>query len=109
MHQQRKWEEYLPMVEFVCNNGYHESLRMSLFEALYGWCCNTLINWSDPVNRVLIGPNMLVEMEQEMQVIKKNKGSTKKGRKVMKISIGCLRSFRLGNMCIFTSRPKRAP
>jgi len=35
MHQHQKWEEYLPLVEFSYNNGYHESLRMSLFEALY--------------------------------------------------------------------------
>ena len=70
MHQQWKWEEYIPLVDFSCNNGYQESLRTSLFEALYGWSYNTPISWSDPFNWVLIGPNMLVEMEQEMQVIK---------------------------------------
>ena len=37
---------------------------MSLFEALYGWSCNIPINWSDLVNKVLIGPSMLAEMEQ---------------------------------------------
>ena len=63
MHQQRKWEEYLPLVEFAYNNGYQESLNMSPFEALYGWSCNTPINWSDPMNRVFIGTNILVEME----------------------------------------------
>ena len=72
MHQPRRWEEYLPLVEFSYNNGYKESLRMSPFEALYGRICNTPINLSDPVNRVLIGLDMLVEMEQKMQVIKKN-------------------------------------
>jgi len=50
MHQKRRWEEYLPLVEFAYNNGYQESLRMSLFEALYGRSCNTLISWSDPMN-----------------------------------------------------------
>jgi len=39
---------------------------MILFEALYGHSCNTPINLSDLVNRVLIGPDMLVEIEQEM-------------------------------------------
>lgn len=72
MHQQRKWEEYLPLVEFPYNNGYQESLRMSTFEALYGGSCNTPISWSDPVNMVLIGSDMLADMEQEMQVINKN-------------------------------------
>jgi hypothetical protein len=36
MHQPKKWEDYLPLVEFVDNNDYQESLNMSPFEALYG-------------------------------------------------------------------------
>jgi len=52
MHQQRNWEEYLPLLEFVYNNGYQESLKMSLFEALYGKSCNTPIRWSHLVNRM---------------------------------------------------------
>lgn len=32
---------------------------MSSFEALYGQSCNTPISWSDLVNRVLIGREML--------------------------------------------------
>jgi len=36
---------------------------MSPFEALYGRSSNTLISLSDPVNRVLIRPDMLAEME----------------------------------------------
>eukprot|EP00253_Pinus_taeda_P023775 PITA_23775 len=72
MHQQWKWEEYLLLVEFAYNNGYHESLRMSPFEALCGQSCNTPISLSDSVNRVLIEPDMLADMEHEMQVIKNN-------------------------------------
>ena len=66
MHQQQKWEDYLPLVELSYNNGYQKFLRMSLFEALYGQSCKTPISWSDPVKRVLIGPHMLADMEQEM-------------------------------------------
>jgi len=76
MHQQRKWEEYLPLVDFAYNNGHQESLKMSSFEALYGWSYNTLVSWSDQVNMVLIGQDMLVEMEQDMHVIKMNLKAT---------------------------------
>ena len=72
MHQQRKWEECLPSVEFAYNNGYQESLRMIPSEALYGWSCNIPISYSDPVSMVPIGPDMLTDMEQEMHIIKKN-------------------------------------
>ena len=44
LHQQRRWEEYLPLVEFSYNNSYQESLRMSPFKALYGRSCNTPIS-----------------------------------------------------------------
>ena len=60
------------LVEFTYNNGYQESLRMSPFEEVYGRIYNTPISWNDLVNKVLIRSGMLVEMEQEMQVIKKN-------------------------------------
>jgi hypothetical protein len=41
MDKPSKWEYYLHLVEFTYNNGYQESLKMSLFEALYGKNCNT--------------------------------------------------------------------
>lgn len=45
---------------------------MILFEALYEKSRNTPISWSDPMNKVLIGPDMLAYMEKEIQVIKRN-------------------------------------
>jgi hypothetical protein len=44
MHQPRKWEDYLPLVEFAYNNGYQASLNMSPFEVLYGRQCNTPVS-----------------------------------------------------------------
>lgn len=66
MHQQRKWEKYITLVEFPCNNGYQEALRMSPLKALYGQSYNTPINSSDLVNRVLIGLDVLIDMEHKM-------------------------------------------
>jgi hypothetical protein len=72
MHQPRKWEDYLPLVEFAYNNGYQTSLKMSPFEILYGRPCNTPVRWSNPVNRISFGPNMLKEMEHQVTQIKQN-------------------------------------
>ena len=41
MDKPSRWEDYLHLVEFAYNNGYHTSLKMSPFEALYGRKCNT--------------------------------------------------------------------
>jgi hypothetical protein len=70
MHQPKKWEYYLPLVEFAYNNGYQESLKTSPFEVLYGRPCNTPISWSNPINRITIRPDMLKEMEQQVIQIK---------------------------------------
>jgi hypothetical protein len=72
MHQPKKWENYLPLVEFSYNNGYQESLKMSPFEAFYGRQCNIPISWNNPVDKVIIGPCMLKEMEQQVIQIRQN-------------------------------------
>jgi hypothetical protein len=59
MHRPRKWENYLPLVEFSYNNGYQESLKMSPFEDLYGRQCNIPISWNNPVEIIKLGPYLL--------------------------------------------------
>ena len=56
MDQPSKCEDYLQLVEFSYNNGYHSSLKMSPFEAMYGRKCNTPISWDNPTDRVIFGP-----------------------------------------------------
>jgi hypothetical protein len=51
MDKPSKWEDYLHLVEFSYNNGYQESLKMSLFEALYGIKCNTPVIWDNLADR----------------------------------------------------------
>jgi hypothetical protein len=59
MHQPKKWEDYLPLVDFSYNNGYQESLKMSPFEVLYGRQCKFPISWSNLVDKITIRPDML--------------------------------------------------
>ncbi|KAL9254229.1 Transposon Ty3-I Gag-Pol polyprotein-like protein [Drosera capensis] len=41
------WDRHLPLVEFAYNNGYHASIGMAPFEALYGRKCRSPICWDD--------------------------------------------------------------
>ena len=66
MDKPTKWQDYLHLVEFGYNNGLQESLGMSPYEALYGKRCRILVTWDNPVNKVVIGPELLKEMEQEV-------------------------------------------
>ena len=63
MKKPTKWEDYLHLVEFSYNNGQQESLGMSLDEALYGRRCRTPVTWDNPVNKLVLGPELLKEME----------------------------------------------
>ena len=72
MDKPTKWEDYLHLVEFSYNNGHQTSLGMSPYEALYGTRCRKLVNWDNPVNRIVLGPELLKEMEQEVANIRQN-------------------------------------
>ena len=61
--QPGKWEDYLHLVEFAYDNHYQASSRYNPFEIMYGRKCNTPISWSNPMDRLLLGPKLLKEME----------------------------------------------
>jgi hypothetical protein len=65
MDQPSKLEDYIHLVEFSYNNGYESSLRMSPFEALYGRKCNMPMSWDNPTDRVVVGLDLLKEMEEK--------------------------------------------
>jgi transposase InsO family protein len=70
MDKPSMWEDYLHLVEFAYNNGYHTSLKMSPFKSLYGIKCNTPVSWDNLANRTVVGPEQLKEMEDQMIKIK---------------------------------------
>ena len=58
-----KWEDYLHLVEFSYNNGYQYVLKINPFDALYGRKCNTPVSWDNPTDRVVLGIELLKDME----------------------------------------------
>ena len=72
MNQPKKWEEYLHLVEFSYNNHFRASAKLSPFEILYGRKCNTPISWSSPVDRIMLGPEMLKDMELTVKQVQHN-------------------------------------
>ena len=59
MDRQTHWEDYLYLVEFAYNNGYHSSIGMAPFQALYGRPCRTPLSWDSLEDHILLGPEML--------------------------------------------------
>ena len=70
--QPGKWEDYLHLVEFAYNNNYQSSARYGPFEILYGRKCNTPISWSNPVDKLVLWPELLKEMEEIVKQVQGN-------------------------------------
>jgi hypothetical protein len=72
LHFDKSWDKCFPLAEFSYNYSYQASLKMVLFDALYGRRCHTPLNWSEAGERTLFGPNLVKDAEEKVQVIKEN-------------------------------------
>jgi hypothetical protein len=67
-----KWDKCLSLAEFSYNNSYQESLKMAPFEALYGRCCRTPVNWVESEERMIFGPDLVIEAKEIVHRIHAN-------------------------------------
>ena len=67
-----KWEDYLHLVEFAYNDHFQVFVGMSPFEILYGRKCNTPISWGSPADRLMLGPDLLKDMELTVKWVQQN-------------------------------------
>ena len=72
MDRQSQWEDYLYLVEFAYNNGYHSSIGMAPFQSLYGRPCRTPLSSDNLEDRVLLGPEVLRDMKQQVARIREH-------------------------------------
>ena len=70
MDNQTQWERYLPLVEFAYNNSYHSSIGMPPYQALYGRPCRTPLSWEKLEDRVIVGLELVQEMEEQVRNIR---------------------------------------
>jgi hypothetical protein len=63
LEHQGRWDQNLPWAKFSYNNSYQESLKVALFEVLYGRRCRTPLNWIEPGGKVIFGPDLVKEAE----------------------------------------------
>ena len=72
MQQPKKWDDYIYLVDFYYKIFYHDLLKMRPFEVLYGRKCKKPINWSGFEDKLMLGLEMLVEMEEEVRKVRFN-------------------------------------
>jgi hypothetical protein len=64
-----KWDKQLPLAEFSYNNSYQERIKMSPFEALYGWPYRTPLSWFESGKNTVFGPDIVTEVEEKVKQI----------------------------------------
>ena len=57
-------------MEFAYNNSYQASISMTPYEALYGRRCRTLVCWIELNEHKAIGPDIVKDIEEKVQVIR---------------------------------------
>jgi hypothetical protein len=66
------WDKRLPYAKFSYNSSYQASLKMSLFQALYGRNCRTPLHWDQPGERQVFGLDILLEAEENVSMVREN-------------------------------------
>nr|GEW85373.1 putative reverse transcriptase domain-containing protein [Tanacetum cinerariifolium] len=62
------WEGHLPLIDFSYNNSYHDIIKASSFEALYGKCRSPVCR-AEVEDALLIGPGLIHETtERNFQI-----------------------------------------
>jgi hypothetical protein len=90
------WVECLPLIEFTYNNGFHSSIGMALFEALYGQRCRTSLCWYESGNSALLESEVVQETTEKVKMIQeklivsqsKQKSYRDKRRKDIEFQVG---------------------
>jgi hypothetical protein len=72
LKDKKSWDKCLPYAEFSYNNSYQKSLKMSPFKVLYGRKCQTPLFWNEPGENQVFGPEILRDVERQVQVIREN-------------------------------------
>ena len=71
MDNPKKWENYLHLKEFSYDNGHETSTNLIPFEIVYGRKCHTYVTWDNPMDIIMIGPDIINELEQSVNIVRK--------------------------------------
>jgi hypothetical protein len=116
----RTWDKSLPYAEFSYNNSYQESLKMALFEMLYGHRCRTPLFCFESGEQKVFGPDILQEAEKQVHMVRENlhvaqsrqKSYTNHRRRELNFEVGYfvyLKVSPMGGLRRFKVRGKLAP
>jgi hypothetical protein len=107
LEHQGSWDQNLPWVEFSYNNSYQESLKMAPFEVLYGRRCYTPLNWIEPGDKVIFGPDLAEKAESIVCHIQENLKAAKSRQETYANKRRRPLEFKVGNLVYLRVSPMK--
>jgi hypothetical protein len=101
------WDQNLPWAEFSYNNSYQESIKMALFEVLYGRICRTPLNWIEPGEKVIFGPDLVQEAESIVHQVQENLKAVKSRQETYANKRRRPLEFKVGNHVYLKDSPMK--
>jgi hypothetical protein len=68
----KSWDKSLPYAEFSYNNSYQASIKMALYEALYGRQCRTPLFWSQTGESQVFRREVLKDAEKQVHMVRES-------------------------------------
>lgn len=62
------WYEFLPLIEFTCNNSFRSSTGMAPYEVLYGWKCRTPLCRYKTREKFILGPKLVQQTTEKIKM-----------------------------------------
>jgi hypothetical protein len=120
LQYRRSWDKSLPYAKFSYNNSSQESLKMVLFEMLYGHRCRTPLFWNETGERKVFRPDILQEEEKQDHMVRENLWIVQSRQKIyanhrrreLSFEVGdfmYLKVSPMSGLCHFKVRGKLAP
>ena len=83
-------------------------MGMSPYEVLYGRRSRTPVTWDNAMNRVVLGPDLLKEMEQEVVNIRQNLKAAQDRQKIYADKHRMNREFNVGDHVYLRVKAKKS-
>lgn len=65
------WDKHLPLMEFVYDNSFQESIQMASSEALYGRRCQSPIRQFEAGDTKVLDKDLVKSMHDKLKLIRK--------------------------------------
>ncbi|WVZ64352.1 LOW QUALITY PROTEIN: hypothetical protein U9M48_013885 [Paspalum notatum var. saurae] len=92
---------------FAYNNSYQSSIKMAPYEALYGRRCRSPICWGETGERKMIGPDLVQQAEEKIQIIRSHLKSAQDRQKKQDDVRRRKLEFQVGDFVFLKVSPKK--